>query len=307
MAKIKGTSSNDNLVGILDPEYLLLYWDNNGNPVYQWADADDTFYGYQGNDTMTAYDQIFNGWYSEDTMYGGPGNDTLYAGRESDTLYGEDGNDLLYGGGEKDYMIGGMGDDSYEVRDSTDEITELNNQGVDTVYSTLSFGLGPYIEHIVLLDPVNGRTATGNTLNNDLIGSAANDTLNGMSGDDSIWGENGSDLIHGGTGNDRITGGGGKDTLKGEQNADLFYYFGNPLDSPVGVNRDIISDFNASEGDKIDISSIDANVNIAGNQPFTVGSYVNGILFGDVIGSSNDFSIELTGAPALTLGVHVIL
>lgn len=66
-------------------------------------------------------------------------------------------------------------------------------------------------------------------------GTGKNEVLNGTSGSDSIDGGAGNDTIVGGTGTDYLTGGRGADT----------FVFG------VRSQYDIITDFNAAEGDTI--------------------------------------------------------
>ncbi len=108
-----------------------------------------------------------------------------------------------------------------------------------------------------------------------------------------------------------MVGGVGKDQLAGGLGADQFV-FTNRLDSGAGAaGRDIITDFNRAQGDKIDLSAIDANLRLAGNQAFEfVGTdgfsgsagelgyqQANGttLIFADMDGDRRaDFSIELS-------------
>jgi len=113
--------------------------------------------------------------------------------------------------------------------------------------------------------------------NDVVLGGSGNDAIRGDAGNDELLGEGGSDFLVGGSGNDKlnggsgidtIDGGSGVDTLTGGSGADVFD-FNSVLDSGTGVGkRDIITDFSPGF-DKIDLSSIDANPNIAGNQAFT--------------------------------------
>src|SRR4051794_28514081 len=113
--------------------------------------------------------------------------------------------------------------------------------------------------------------------NDVVLGGSGNDAIRGDAGNDELLGEGGSDFLVGGSGNDKlnggsgidtIDGGSGVDTLTGGSGADVFD-FNSLLDSGTGVGkRDIITDFSHGS-DKIDLSSIDANPNVAGNQAFT--------------------------------------
>jgi VCBS repeat-containing protein len=60
-------------------------------------------------------------------------NNILSGGSGSDTLNGGAGNDTLDGGSGADAMSGGLGDDTYAVGSTSDSVTELANEGTDTV------------------------------------------------------------------------------------------------------------------------------------------------------------------------------
>ena len=74
-----------------------------------------------------------------------------------------------------------------------------------------------------------------------------------------------------------LSGGAGHDTLAGNAGADRFQFTA-PGDSAVGAGRDVIEDFFRSEGDRIDVSAIDAKPSIGeaafdfiGTAGFTAG------------------------------------
>jgi Ca2+-binding RTX toxin-like protein len=73
-------------------------------------------------------------------------------------------------------------------------------------------------------------------------------------------------VLNGGSGHDVLNGGSGRDVLTGGAGVDRFV-FNSVTDSPNGT-PDRITDFNRSVGEKIDVSAIDANTSIAGNQAF---------------------------------------
>lgn len=94
------------------------------------------------------------------------------------------------------------------------------------------------------------------------------DRLNGDAGNNVIDGKGGNDIINGGAGNDTIYGGAGYDTMTGGAGNDIFAFrSAAEIGSKPGA-RDIITDFTSGQ-DKIDLSAIDANPNLAGNQNFT--------------------------------------
>ena len=88
-------------------------------------------------------------------------------------------------------------------------------------------------------------------------------------GKDFLLGTLKGDKLSGLDGDDTLVGGIGRDTLKGGTGADLFKF--NSIDETgiTSKTRDTISDFHHDEGDRIDLSSIDASDTLTGNQAFT--------------------------------------
>lgn len=133
----------------------------------------------------------------------GTARDSILIGyaTNNETLSGGEGNDWLDGGGGNDTMTGGLGNDLYFVDSTKDIVTELINQGSDTVSSAIGYTLGANVEHLVLTGTarVNG---TGNALDNILAGNNAINTLTGNAGDDWLDGKGGIDKMTGGAGND---------------------------------------------------------------------------------------------------------
>ena len=80
-------------------------------------------------------------------------------------------------------------------------------------------------------------------------GTSGNDTLNGTSVADTIHGGAGNDTLSGGAGNDILDGGTGNDTLTGGAGSDTFDY-------TSGDGADTITDFTASQGDVIDLTTM---------------------------------------------------
>jgi serralysin len=83
--------------------------------------------------------------------------------------------------------------------------------------------------------------------------------LEGRGGDDTLVGGDGNDSLIGGFGNtDRLTGGKDADELRGDRGVDLYIYL-SVRDSLVDPSkRDLIEEFIGADGDKIDLSAIDA-------------------------------------------------
>lgn len=138
------------------------------------------------------------------TALSGTGNELdneLIGNAEANVLAGLAGDDLLDGGAGSDTMTGGLGDDHYCVDRSSDVVNELDNEGIDTVTSSLSMVLGQGVENLVLVGDA-AFTGTGNALGNQITTGAGADQLNGQGGDDTLDGGAGADTLIGGQGND---------------------------------------------------------------------------------------------------------
>src|SRR5262245_2659692 len=299
MAIITGTALRDILFGTAFADTI------------DGKDGNDDLYGFAGNDTMW-------GGNGNARMWGGSGNDVVSGEAGDDLLFGELGNDILSGGLGNDQldggmgadnMMGGAGNDAYWVDNVGDVVTELVNQGIDTVNSTISYMLGANVENLNLLDAGGAISGTGNALANIIQGNAFDNTLAGLAGNDVLRGGLGNDVLDGGDGQDRLYGGFGADTMTGGLGADTFVIEGANQTAavvPFMIIYDRITDFSAAQGDHIDVSAIDANLLMAGDQPFTyiganaftgvpgqrrcAGGIVMGDLNGDTVG---DFRFDV--------------
>ncbi len=225
----------------------------------------------------TDSDDQWRGNNSDDHYYAGNGNDHLSSGNGNDDLYGADGDDQLNGESGSDDLYGGIGNDSLLGGDGVDHLDGgLDNDRLDGGYGD---------------DYLNG--------------GAGIDALTGGIGSDDLYGEDGDDILIGGAGSDDLYGGLGNDTFK------ITNVFESGLTS---TTRDHIFDF--TNGDKIDLSAIDAKVGNKTNDAFTFISdasnlslanangamwFENGVLYG-----SNDrdtaaeFQIELVGVTLIS-------
>ena len=236
-------------------------------------------------------------------------NNTLTGNAAANTLKGGAGNDVLNGGAGIDTMIGGPGNDTYVVDNAADVTTETSMLAteIDTVQSSVTRTLGANLEKLILTGAaaING---TGNALNNTLMGNAAVNRLSGGLGNDSLSGGAGNDVLIGGTGKDILIGGTGSD----------IFDFNAITESVVGTNRDVITDF-LNGVDKIDLSGIDANTLLAGDQAFTLIAGItaftsagqvkcaSGILYCEVNGDTvADFQLALTGVTTVTANDFVL-
>ncbi|KQM30906.1 serralysin family metalloprotease [Sphingomonas sp. Leaf10] len=130
----------------------------------------------------------------------------------------------------------------------------------------------------------------------------------GGSGADRIIGNEVANQLFGNAGNDVLIGGGGADVLTGGSGADVFAF--TAIGDSTANATDRITDF-ASGIDKIDLSAIDANLAVSGDQAFTQVSQFSGRAGQAVIANSNgtailsldqngdgvaDFVLSLTGS-----------
>lgn len=116
-----------------------------------------------------------------------------------------------------------------------------------------------------------------------LTGGAAADVIAGQSNDDTLKGMAGNDRIDGGAGDDTLIGGVGADRLVGGSGADFFLFQTVGESRIAATGRDEIVDFNAAEGDRLDLSRIDANSKVVGNQAFTLGDAAFSHVAGELI------------------------
>jgi Ca2+-binding RTX toxin-like protein len=257
----------------------------------------------------------FTGTNGNDDLSGSDFNDVIRARGGDDILRGLGGNDQLFGDSGNDTMRGGAGDDNYRVQDAGDLVIELADEGMDTVRSGVDFTLSANVERLFIAG--GARVAIGNNTANTIVGSGGSDTIDGKGGNDVLRGSFGRDTILGGNGSDVIDGGEGKDTMTGGASGDIFQFrFLRDLNNSHTL-ADTITDFSKTDGDKINLSAIDANSNTGGNQSFewiatngfssTAGemryaksggdTYIEGDINGDGVA---DLVIRLTGLHDLT-------
>jgi Ca2+-binding RTX toxin-like protein len=162
-------------------------------------------------------------------------------------MFGQNGNDLLEGGAGDDSVFGGNGNDMFAAS---------LNDGNDTYYGgdisedlgndTLDMGFLTVDADVDLGTGVGGR------------GSA----VSSQGGTDTLWGvEN----VVTGSGDDTITMSNAVNVVDGGQGEDIFVF-----GSAAAAHGDTIRGFEA--GDKLDLSGIDANTGLAGNNTFTLES-----------------------------------
>ena len=113
-----------------------------------------------------------------------------------------EGDDTITGSAGADEMRGLGGNDTYTVNHSGDLVIEQAGQGIDQVFSLITYELPANVENLTLTADAGPRNAYGNELNNRITGNAAANNLEGRAGNDTLNGGGGADLLEGGDGND---------------------------------------------------------------------------------------------------------
>lgn len=147
-------------------------------------------------------------------------------------------------------MMGGPGNDSYHIDNPNNVLIEYPNEGIDTVYTSVSHMLEPNFENIVLQGTAN-INAIGNELNNIIVCNFGNNILEGKDGNDTY-------ICGLGGGHDTIIDSSGFDTIKFAKDitpgdilfvkvsSDLKIGFKSRLDSSIVV-KNFFSDNNKIE------------------------------------------------------------
>jgi len=152
-------------------------------------------------------------------------------------------------------LKGGAGNDTYYVDSIGDSITDTT--GIDTVVSSISWTLGFRLESLTLTG-TDALTGIGNITNNIIIGNSGNNVLDGLFG------------------TDILTGGAGADTFRFSTKPN----FG-------ASSADHITDFNAAEGDKLQISK--SAFGLASNATTSLTTVSSASALTVALGSTNTF------------------
>ncbi|HYD17911.1 MAG TPA: type I secretion C-terminal target domain-containing protein [Patescibacteria group bacterium] len=121
----------------------------------------------------------------------------------ADSIIGNDVANTIDGLSGNDTMIGGDGDDVYYVDAAGDIVSEDAGEGIDKIFSRVSFDLaanGPEVENVTLTG--GSVNAVGNGLDNTITGSGGKNNITGAAGADTLDGGGGIDVLIGGTGDD---------------------------------------------------------------------------------------------------------
>lgn len=313
-----------------------------GNSLANVLLGDNAATGLGGNDTIS-------GGYGNDTIYGGSGADSISGGNGNDYLEGNAGVDIISGGAGRDIIAGGLGADVLSGgADGTDMLYYVGSAAavnIKLTYGTTTVGHGGDAEGDTLngFNQISGSAfddsltdTVANTIAfgynaNQFLGNAGNDRLtlgggndygHGGVGNDTLYGGAGNDTLLGGDGTDYLYGGLGRDVQTGGIGADRFVFWTTTESLPT--DRDVISDFIRSEGDKIDLRVIDADPTLALNQAFVwrgtgaftghhgdlrkVGSGTGLVVQGDVNGDKiADFAITVSSPAGALIATDFLL
>jgi Ca2+-binding RTX toxin-like protein len=263
--------------------------------------------GGEGSDSLSAY--LGEGTYGNTVnLFGGNGNDyieTIDWGQNNQRLIaGGAGDDsitdsigfstVLFEGARSDYTIAAEGSGWISVTDNREgspdgsdklfQVDQLRFSDGDVLVADLSLPIEGTEGDETLFGSGADDLIYGYGGDDTLEGRAGNDLLDGGSGNDRLFGSDGDDILLGGAGNDQLIGNRGADQLTGGAGADKFIF--GALFQSTADNPDLITDFSGAtilttnsqgkttrakgEGDKIDLSLLDANANVAGDQAFTL-------------------------------------
>ncbi|MBP5946319.1 MULTISPECIES: retention module-containing protein [unclassified Pseudomonas] len=226
--------------------------------------------------------------HTEATM---PGNDTVNGGAGNDILFG----DLVSFNG-----IAGEGYQAMQAFVAKETGVEVSKVSTSNVHQYIT-------EHYQAFD-VSGAHDGNDTL----LGGAGNDILFGSGGNDVLDGGKGNDILLGGTGNDTLIGGQGNDILIGGSGADTFVW------KSGDTGNDVIKDFKAAEGDRIDLrdllqgetgSTIDNFLKITtvdGTSSLQVSS-AGKFNSGDAAAATPDVTIKLEGNNWSSANIHNLI
>ncbi|ESQ90012.1 hypothetical protein ABAC460_09605 [Asticcacaulis sp. AC460] len=189
---LDGAAGSDEMQGLEGND--TYYVDSSGDKVIEMARA--------GNDQVISSVSYKLGDNVEHltltgTAVSGVGNDLnnrLFGNAANNSLTANGGDDTIDGGAGADTMSGGLGNDSYYVDSDLDKIVEASTGGFDVVRTSANIVLSNYVEDVYIV-ATGAVSATGNSIDNRIVGGA---------GDNILTGKGGNDLLTGGAGRDRF-------------------------------------------------------------------------------------------------------
>jgi Ca2+-binding RTX toxin-like protein len=263
-----------------------------GDDVMKGGGGADTFYGGSGFDEVNYTDSaetvivdlstgMASGgaegdiFYSIENLTGSLKSDQFTGNGLANTLRGLGGVDHLRGLGGPDVLEGGEGWDLLEGGSGADQLSG----GADfdfASYQASPAGVVVSLQHGAAMkgdaegDMLSGiESLQGSQFGDHLYGDDNDNWIWASGGDDVLKGYGGDDELDGGADDDTLIGGTGRDVLEGDDGADTFVWNFTDETGVAPLTADFVIDFDFDEGDRIDLSGIDADVYADGNQAFT--------------------------------------
>lgn len=164
----------------------------------------------------------------EQLVYTGADKSVLTGNKNANVIEGASGADTINGMQGADTMIGGDGNDVFYVDHVLDVVIENVGEGMDTLYTSVSYTVTGDVERIVL----TGRTA----IDVDIAGGSADTVITGNGAVNRLTALDGNDILDGLDGSDTLTGGLGDDIFRftaalGARNIDTIADFTSGADS----------------------------------------------------------------------------
>jgi Ca2+-binding RTX toxin-like protein len=258
-------------------------WGNDGNDritvSYGGGEARNKIYAGTGNDTVDCSSSR-----SSNTIWGGAGNDTLRGGSAADTFIDTIGRNDIYGNGGNDRItIGSAGENRSRIYggDGDDEIRAdrvLPSNDVDIYGGSGNDDIDVRVNSSTVKGDANNDAINIRGWGNSIYGDDGNDTIDIVGSHNRVYGGDGKDKIEvrnsdgagasvfGGDGDDIITfknnnggtiyGGLGRDKIDIENSKNVKIGY-----TCRCAGRDEISNFDGSDGNKLDFSAL--NIQLA--------------------------------------------
>lgn len=250
-------AANFGWVGTLSPLDIAVIQDKYG--VNEEANTgDDVYVLKDANERGAFYQAIWDAGGKDSVQYVGVKNAVIDL--RAATLQYEEG-----GGGRVSYIESVQG--GFTIANGVTVENASSGAGNDVLTgnaanNTLSASYGDD----QVFGGAGGDTIRGGEGQDRLFGEDGNDTVSGGEGLDDLFGGAGLDVLNGDQGADRLIGGANADRLAGGSEADVFAFLDKSDSSRTSA--DTILDFNGRAGDRIDLTAIDANELLAGDQAF---------------------------------------
>ncbi|MGC6366894.1 MAG: tandem-95 repeat protein [Candidatus Marinamargulisbacteria bacterium] len=293
---VSGGTGDDKLFGQAGEDVLR---GDDGNDKIHGGSGNDTIYGGRGHDVIIGGldDDIISGETGNDTLYGGKGDDTLVGGAGQDSLTGGTGSDTFeldsreatwdriedFEAGIDTININATAGSQFESAYaavnsqgySTDQLNwkisgtvnddtmkgDANNDrfygslGADTILGGRGNDTADYTHST---EAVSINLETKEALGGDAAGDTYSsiESITGTAYDDAFVGDDSSNTFEGNAGNDRFSIGRGYDQVVGGEGVDQFII-------QRGMRGDMVTiqDFNAFDGEKIDLTAFNDIVN----------------------------------------------